>query len=608
MGRAVLAVLTLYALAMIVPDFMRIVRPLGAFGLATNADGLVYETQAPFATEDASPASRADLHVGDRLDLQAMRCIPADTGLCASNLALWGGVGYVLPGRTATLKLEANGDRPAREAKLVAAPRPRSVAVVLVLALTQVAGVLVVLGAAWLVWSRPGPMTWGFFFYVMYFNPGQSFEFAAWLQQWPPALLAQDVASGVFQAAGYAGLLLFAMRAPVDRIEGRWRLAERALPAAAIVFLAVELASLGSLFGFRTEWAMRAALLIGFAVSVAAIAILIARRGDLSPRDYQRMRWVIWGCLIGLPANVVAELWQETSLPHALFGAGALTEDVAGFFYLINGVLCLFVVEAVRRPTVVSVWVPLRRATLLGLLLSLPAFFIHEELNTINEWTDLPEWAWVLVASVLVFLISRLHEWTTERADRLFDRDFRKAERRLEAVGRDIQRADSLSDIERLMVEEPVKALRLASAALFREQDGVFRRSASIGWDVEHLDALADGKPPLPAAPLSAPFPIPHDAPATPDDLARPVLGMPVGNPRRRFAVVLYSAHESGTDLNGPERTLLGALARDAEIAYGQVEREILQKRVDRLEALLWRGGAARQRSAGYLEGNDDVR
>ena len=486
--------------------------------------------------------------MGDRLDLRAMRCIPVDTELCASNLALWGGVGYVLPGRPATLKLKANGDRPAREVKLVAAPRPRSVAVDLMLALTQFAGVLVVLGAAWLVWSRPGPMTWGFFAYVMYFNPGQSFQFAAWLQQWPPALLAQDVASGVFQAAGYAGLLLFALRAPVDRIEGRWRLAQRALPAAAILFLAVEAASLGSLFGFPTEFAMRAALLIGFAVSVAAIAILIARRGDLSPRDYQRMRWVIWGCLIGLPANVVAELWQETSLPHALFGAAALTEDVAGFFYLINGVLCLFVVEAVRRPTVVSVWVPLRRATVLGLILSLPAFFIHEELNTVNEWTDLPEWAWVLVASVLVFLISRLHEWTTERADWLFDLDFRKAERRLEEVGHDIQRAEELSDIERLMVEEPVKALRLASAALFREEDGVLRRSASIGWDAEHLDALTDGKPPLAEAPSSAPFPIAPGAAGAPDDLARPVLGVPVGNSRRRFAVVLYSAHESGTD------------------------------------------------------------
>ena len=140
---------------------------------------------------------------------------------------------------------------------------------------------------------------------------------------------------------------------------------------------------------------MRASILIGFAVSVAAVGILIGRRGDLSPRDYQRIRWVIWGCLIGLPAYLIAEISQETSLPASLFGEGGVTEDVSGLIYLVNGVLCLFVVEAVRRPTVISVWVPLRRATALGLLLSVPAYFVHEELNTINEWTSLPEWAWV---------------------------------------------------------------------------------------------------------------------------------------------------------------------------------------------------------------------
>ena len=521
-----------------------------------------------------------------------MRCPPIDSERCTTSLALWGGVAYVLPGRTATLTLAARGDRPAREIRLVAKARPQSVALDIVTALAQTAGVLVVLGAAWLVWTRPGPMTWGFFAYVMYFNPGQSLQFAAWLQQWPPALIAQNLAACVLQAAGYTGLLLFALRAPVDRTEGRWRPVERALVAVAAVLLAIELASLGSVFGFRTEFAMRAALLVGFAVSATAIAILVARRADLSPRDYQRIRWVIWGCLIGLPANLVAELWQETSLPHSLFGAGAATEDVAGLFYLINGILCLFVVEAVRRPTVVSVGVPLRRATVLGLLLSLPAFLIHEELGTVREWAELPDWAWLMVASVLVFLIARAHEWATEAVDWLFDREFRRAERRLEAVGHQIQHADSLEEIERLLVDEPVKALGLASAALFREEDGLFRRRASAGWEAEHVDALREGEPPLPAGASLKPFAIPPAGAGWPDDLARPALGVPIGNPRRRFAVVLYSGHQAGTDLDGPDRKLLGALARDAEIAYGQVEREMLQQRVKRLKSLL---GAARK-------------
>ena len=50
-----------------------------------------------------------------------------------------------------------------------------------VVVLDTIAGILVVLGAAWLVWTRPGLMTWGFFIYVIQFNPGQAFQFWAWL-------------------------------------------------------------------------------------------------------------------------------------------------------------------------------------------------------------------------------------------------------------------------------------------------------------------------------------------------------------------------------------------------------------------------------------------
>ena len=593
-GRILLALLTFYALAMIAPDFARLARPLGSFGVAANADGLIYDVQSPFPTEEESPAWRAGLRVGDRLDLARMRCVPIDTELCASNLALWGGVTYVMADREATLLVKASGDQPDREIKLVAEPRPRTFALDAVTLLDQVGGVLVVLGAAYLVWIRPGPMTWGFFTYTIYFNPGQGFWFYAWLQQWPRALLAQDVAACVLQAAGYAGLLLFALRAPVDRVEGPWRWVERALPALAILFLAVALMSLGSAFGYRAEFAYEASILLGFAVSAAAVGILLGRRGDLSPRDYQRIRWVIWGCLIGLPAYLIAEISQETSLPATLFGEAVVTEDVTGLIYLVNGILCLFVVEAVRRPTVVSVWVPLRRATLLGLLLSVPAFFVHEELNTINEWTSLPEWAWVLAASALIFLISRAHEWMTEFADRLFDRNFRRAEAHLAAIGRAIERADSLGEIERLLVEEPMRSLRLASAALFREEDGVFRRRTSAGWKATDVVTLSGGKPPLAGKLDGGPFRIngqgldPQDA-SLPDDIAQPILGVPVGNPRRCFAVVLYGAHEAGTDLDEAERELLSRLARDAEISYGEVETETLQRRIGVLESELAR-------------------
>ncbi len=592
-GRVALVILTIYALAMVAPDFLRVVRPLGSFGLATNGDGLIYDVQGPFDSEEDSPAARAGLRVGDRLDLVAMRCIPVDTDLCASLLSQFGGVNYVMPGREARLMITAAGDRPAREVRLTAEPRPDNRLFEIVVALDIIAGILVVLGAAWLVWTRPGGMTWGFFVYVIQFNPGQAFQFWAWAQLWPWALLINDFISVLMQAAAYTGLLLFALRAPLDRAEGRWRNIERALPAISLLFLAIALAGMGSVFGYPVERWMRSMLFVGFAVSIASLAILIGRRGDLSPRDYQRIRWVIWGCLIGLPAYLLAQLSQETSLFADVLGQGLQSEEVAGLLYLVNGVLCLFVVEAVRRPTVVNVSIPLRRATVLGLLLSVPVLFLHKQIEVIDEYIHLPYWAWLAVASGLVYLIARAHEFTTELTDRLFDRDFIRAERHLATVAETVLHARSLSEIERLLVNEPMHSLRLASAALFREQDGVFHRRASAGWDADETDALAADEPLLAARFERKPYSVDSVDPAhashvrLPHDLARPILAVPVGNPRRCYAILLYGGHDAGTDLDSSERRLLGALAHDAEVAYAQIECEKLRSRVALLEGQL---------------------
>ena len=587
-GRVALLLLTIYALAMIAPDLLRVFRPLGSFGLATNGDGLIYDVQGPFASEQDSPAWRAGLRVGDRLDLAAMRCAPVDTNVCASMLAQWGGVNYVMPGREATLFVAAAADRPAREVRLAAEPRPANRLLDLMIGLRAIAGILVVLGAAWLVWTRPGAMTWGFFVYVIQFNPGEAFQFWAWAQLWPWALLAQDAVFLVMQAAAYTGLLLFALRAPVDQTNGRWRGIERALPVLTIVFLAVALASMGTVFGYPAEIWARSMLFVGFAVSAAALAILVGRRRDLSPRDYQRIRWVIWGCLIGLPAYLLAQLSQETSAFDELFGPGLTSEEVAGVLFLVNGIFCLFVVEAVRRPTVINVWIPLRRATVLGLLFSVPVLFLHKQIETIDEYIHLPYWAWLAVASGLVYLIARGHEFATELMDRLFDRQFIRAERHLAEVGEAILQADSTVEIERLLVNEPMRALGLASAAVFREQNGVFRRRVSAGWGPDDADMLPSDDPLLSARFKRKPYAVADAShPRLPHDLARPVLAVPVGNARRCYAVLLYSGHEAGTDLDMSERHLIGSLAHHAEIAYAQVESETLHRRVAMLEAEL---------------------
>ena len=157
---------------------------------------------------------------------------------------------------------------------------------------------------------------------------------------------------------------------------------------------------------------------------------------------------------------------------------------------------------------------------------------------------------------------------------------------RLEKIGHEIERAESRADIERLLVEEPVKALRLASAALFREEDGVFRRSASIGWGAEHLVIL----PMAIRCFQRRSRPRPSRLRNTGRGAGRSRQAGSRGAGRQPEAALRCRPLQRARVGNGSGRLRARPSRRPrrhAEIAYGQVERETLQQRVEHLEGLL---------------------
>ena len=249
-SRILVTVLALWGLAMIVPDLVRVMNPLGSFGFYADNDGLIYSISGPFEERAASPAWQAGLRVGDRLDLDRLSCSLSSIQSCSPALTVLGGIEFVLPGKAITLSLAATTRAPARRSDAgrgTAAgqfPRPSGES-----RLCQIAGILVVIAAAWLVWTRPSAMSWGFFLYVNWFNPGQEYAFYAILQQWPAALLFQDIASCFAEGAAYAGFLLFVLRVPNNETEPRWLPLERTLPAAGLIFSMLMLASYASIFG-----------------------------------------------------------------------------------------------------------------------------------------------------------------------------------------------------------------------------------------------------------------------------------------------------------------------------------------------------------------------
>jgi hypothetical protein len=588
-GRVLLMALTFWALAMVVPDFYRLYQPLGSFGFYANNDGIITDVEGPFRDRTASPAFRAGLRVGDRLDLEQMRCIPISTLRCTSAMAALGGFRLVTNQQRAQLVMAPAPGRPARVVDIIADQRPYDGWVLAVLLLDQAAAMLVILAAAWLVWIRPGVMTWGFFLYVIWFNPGQSAQYYALLQRYSPiALLTQNIVGAIAQGIGSAGFIWFALRAPNDETTSRWRPVELILPFIAIMLAALLTLSYANLLGYRTEAVTRAGVLSGIVVAACAFLILLARQEELPPQDYQRLRWVIWGCLIGLPALVFADAGTTTTLLNNLWLGYSPPEQLWGLLYLVNGVLCLLVSEAVRRPYVVRVSIPLRRVTILGLLLSLPVLFLHESIDHIREAVSknvtLPAWAWIAIAAAIVFLISKIHHSAADHLDLLFNRSVAKAG---EQLGDAVLKAKQYAEIEGQLVQGVRGALGLTSATIFREQDRVFRRTAGDhAWDnaARTLD-LNDSM--LERAHDRRPYDVEQEAAARndlPSGLMRPILAVPVGDRLRCLGLALYGPHVTGNALSHDERSMLAELADKAASALMKINDEELRHRIAALE------------------------
>ncbi len=589
LGRALLVALTVWALAMIVPDFYRLYQPLGSFGFYANNDGIITDVQGPFLQRTDSPAFQAGLRAGDRLDLEQMRCTLVNTLRCASAMAALGGFRLVTNQRRAELVMAATTDRPARVVDIIAKQRPYNGWVLVVLLLDQLAATLVILAAAWLVWTRAGIMTWGFFLYVIWFNPGQSAQYYALLQLYSPvALITQNLMGAVAQGAGLAGFIWFALRAPTDQTTKRWRPVERSLPFVAIFLVLLLALSYANLLGFPTETVTRTGVISGLVVAVLGFVILLARQHELPPQDYQRLRWVIWGCVIGLPALVFADAGTTTTLLNFLWPNYSPPEQLWGLLYLINGVLCLLVSEAIRKPYVVKVSIPLRRVTILGLLLSLPILFLHQSVDHvregISEKVTLPAWTWVGIAAVILFLTSKLHDTAVHYLEWIFNRSVVRAGERL---GEAVLKSKSYGEIEAQLVQGVHDALRLASAGIFREQDHVFQRTAADHtWD--GATRILDPNDPL-VKPAHGHRPYDVDPAAAtrnhlPDGLMRPILAVPVGDRLRCLGLALYGPHTTGNALSHEERSMLAELADKAASAFMQINDDQLRRRIAALE------------------------
>ena len=592
LSRSALVVLTIWGLAMVVPSFYRMVWPLASLGLTVDNNGMVVDVIGPFDhAPNRSPAAASGLKVGDRLDLQQMNCRAPSSTVCASLVTMLGGSGGLqdtLPGRAVDLIIRPATGGPSRTVHLRAQPAPLGLAGRLVLLADTIVGILSTLAAAWLVWTRPGRMTWGFFLYFFWFNPGQTYTYYALLQSYPLLLLVEQCLDALVTGAAFAGLLIFTLSFPESKPDPRWHRWTKAAVWLGAVMAALQLLTAANLFGVPTEIIAAAGYLYSYGLNAIALALLLARRRILHPRNEQRMRWVIAGCAIGLPTFIFAEICETTGLLQTMLGR-APSQTALGLLYLVQGVLAYFVWTAVRRQRVIGVAIPLRRGTIttaLALALAIPIMFLHERIGALQEVLHLPQWLWPLVvAPIVLVVLQRLHEVAVELADHTFNRAYHQVSHGFEQAGRAMLEADSFATIDRWLVEAPVRHLRLTSAAVFRDIDGALHRMMpAIGWADAPLHQL---HPDLDAPVIAC---LTHRKPirllpkqrlrdGPPSEEQAPCLAVPIfGWAGQAIALALLGPHETGSDITPDECDLLQTLANQAGRGYDRVEKETLRR------------------------------
>lgn len=591
--RIFILALTVWALGMIVPEVVRPFAPLGTIGLTADNNGRIISVDpaGPAAKQHVTPFH--EHRAGDRVDLRG-----TDRDDLLEVFGGLGGMQYLQVGHSVTLHLlHPDGTPYARPVTLTATVAPLSLQSAIVLELDQVLGIGFVLLALFIVWMYPRRSTFGFFLFAVWFNPGQYFWYYAHLNG--PEMIVQEVLQAIFEAAGVVGFLEFALRFPNDRAEN-WRASvEKFLPLLFCVLAALGIASYGAELGRGSEIVSRLAYATAYAIYPLVVVAFITKLRVLSPQDALRLRWVIAGCIPGLFFFILADSVESTSMWQWLWDAldWSPPESWLNLAYMVNSLVAVSVAYAVIRQRVLPIAFLINRGLVLGTVgiviastVEVLVFITH---SLLEEHHILSTILTGLMLAVLAPLVERMDERLTELFDRMLFRSFHEAEKRLEVLAATFSAATSIDGIDRNLIEGPVQAFGLASAAIFRETEtGTYERGGvAVGWEHARATTLEADDPLVLCARrdaqplrLNAVLRNNSDFPA---GAGAPAIILPLNVDRRVPAIVMYGGHPSGTDLSPDEIACLTAVAAAGASARERVRTQHLAEQLSALRQQL---------------------
>ena len=434
-----------------------------------------------------------------------------------------------------------------------------------------------------LAYLRPGIMTWSFFAYAIgYFSTGPPAMYYAHVLPQPVYLSIGFIIGTLLGSFSVMPLLPFVLRFPSDDLRG-WR---KKADAFIWAFLALSFGAYvyewlyvrGS--GEQLSWSPVLDTWLPILTFAIAAAIVLKNYKVASPEVRQRTGFLIVGVMISFIAYAI------------YFVPGIPTAAVQLIGYLVV-IMPISVAYAALRHRVLDVNFVLNRAiayTMLSIAVLVAVSLLDWGSGQIVSREHFATILEIVLTVGIGFLLSRVNSVFERWVDVLLFRRRHEAERYLRRAAAALPYATKEDAITDGLVHEPVDALSLNAAALYRQSEdgrrfeGVGTSSqtavAPMGFDRDHplvrfLKAdeeivwLDDVRAHLDA-----------------ENSAVYVMAIPVTVRHELVSFVLYGAHTNGSQIDPDEVALLKDLAREAARAYDHVEAVRTRELLDRFIAV----------------------
>lgn len=543
--------------------------PGAAFGWNLGADGLTVTNVQP-----NFPAARAGITPGDRIVYSSMPVLGRiDTVM---SEALYSG---------ATVSFRILRDGVERQVTLRAQGLP-SVSGVAHVAYALGGLVLGLVGLA-LVAFRPSAMTWGFAAVAPPLILPDAFYL--WADRAPlDQGFAYHLALSVLYALQLLGILLFASRFPTDSSAGFAKVVNRAAVPISIAALAlycyVDYAVFVSAFP-PPHWALLAndygTTVFG---AIVALAAMFSNYAAEQQANRSRLLPVIAAFVLLNLAILVDQIFEEISSDPVVVGGADL------LFAASAALLAAAIAYGVVRHRVIDVNFIISRTLVYSILtLFVVAVFslIEYVFGKVLEHQGVATFLEIAAAIGLGLSLNVLHGRLDGFIDRTIFRKRHLAEKRLEAASQTLPHATSSELVHDMLVEEPVDALELASAAVFRRNGSSYKRESAAGWspsDVAELEEndhlVARLRAELQPVSISE---VRWPREDLPKGLGQPLYAVPIASGHNLAAIALYGGHAGGEDLDPDEQRSLRGLAAGAALAYDHLAAEELARTIEEL-------------------------